>query len=145
MKSVSEKKVMELDELSLSRLNRTGKWGLFIGTFGLIGLGIMIVGGALAGVFLTLFNTGDPNSGITDELIVAGAVMAGIIFLFPVFFIIRFSRFIRHAVKYSDNESLRKAFRNLLLYFTYVGILIIIILLVYIAVLIITGSSLSLV
>jgi hypothetical protein len=145
MNSDSEKKNMELDDLSLLRLNRTGKWGMFIGTFGLIALGIMLVGGALAGVFLTLFKTGDSSSGMPDEMVVITAVMSGIICLFPVFFLLRFSRFIRHAVKHRDAVSLRKAFRNLLLYFTYIGILIIIILLVYIAVLIISGSSLSLV
>ncbi|MCU0409258.1 MAG: hypothetical protein MUD02_09950 [Bacteroidales bacterium] len=145
MNTASDKKSMELDDLSLSRLLRAGRWAMFIGVAGLTLLGVLIAGGLLAGTFLAAFSKGDTGSGISDTVVVISALAASVICLFPVFFILRFSRNIIHAVNNRDQASMKKAVRNLALYFTYIGLLIILLIIGYLAVLVISGSSLSLI
>lgn len=145
MDKVGEKKGIELDELSLKRLKKAGRWGMFIGIVGLTALATMLIAGLLAGTFLAAFSASDTSGGIPDEIIVAAAVAGGIILLSPVFFLLRFSRHIIHAGRENDGTSLTKAIRNLTLYFTYIGILLIILIAAYIAILVISGSSLSLI
>ncbi|MCU0408409.1 MAG: hypothetical protein MUD02_05625 [Bacteroidales bacterium] len=145
MNTETEKKSMELDDISLARLRRAGRWAMFIGVSGLTVLGVLIAGGILAGTFLAAFSKGDTGKAISDEVFVISALAASLICLFPVVFILRFSRNVIHAVNNRDQVSLKKAIRNLGLYFTYIGLLIVLLIIGYLAVLVITGSSLSLV
>jgi hypothetical protein len=145
MEASPDKKKIEIDEVTLRHLKSAGKWSMFIGIIGFILLGIVIVAGILAGTFLAAFNAGDPDSKLPDAVIVAIALITVVICLFHVFFLVRFSKHASNAVRLHDSNEFRKAVKSLKLYFVYIGILIIILLSGYLAALVISGSSVSLV
>jgi heme/copper-type cytochrome/quinol oxidase subunit 2 len=70
-------------------------------------------------------------------------IVAGAIYFLPVFFLFRFSRNTRDAIQNLDRLKLAKGFNNLRLYFTYIGIMVIVVLSIYVVALIAAGASLS--
>jgi len=145
MEANPDKKNIEIDEVTLRHLKSAGKWSMFIGIIGFILLGIIIVGGILAGTFLAAFNTADSGSELPDAVIMAIVLTTGVISLFHVFFLVRFSKHASNAVSHKDSTEFKKAIKSLKLYFIYIGILLIILISGYLAALVISGSSVSLV
>jgi hypothetical protein len=145
MEANTEKRSIEIDEITLRHLKSAGKWSMFIGIIGFILLGIIIVAGILAGTFLAAFNTGDTGTKLPDAVVMAIVLSIGVICLFHVFFLVRFSKHASNAVRLHDSNEFKKAVKSLKLYFVYIGILIIILLSGYLAALVISGSSVSLV
>jgi magnesium-transporting ATPase (P-type) len=145
MEPLIENRKIELDQETLNHLNTARKWSMFIGIIGFILLGIIIVAGILAGTFLAAFNTGDSGSDLPDAVVMAVVLTTGIISLFHVFFLVRFSKHASNAIRLHDSNEFKKAVKSLKLYFIYIGILIIILLSGYLAAFVISGSSVSLI
>lgn len=116
---------------------------MFLSVLGFIFLGLLIIFGLVTSTFLTTFKTGDANLGIPESLLIIAFIIAAAINFFPVLFLFRFSRNMRDAVQSSDNSKLDKAFRNLRIYFTYIGILVILVLSIYVIAFIAAGASVS--
>jgi carbon starvation protein CstA len=70
-------------------------------------------------------------------------LILAVIYFFPVLFLFRFSKRTGHAIQTLDKEELHKAFRSLKSHFVYIGVLIIIVLLCYVAVLLLAGPSIA--
>jgi heme/copper-type cytochrome/quinol oxidase subunit 2 len=70
-------------------------------------------------------------------------VVVGAIYFFPVFFLFRFSKKTRDAIQNLDSQKLLKGLNNLRLYFTYIGVMVIVVLTIYVVALIAAGASLS--
>jgi MFS family permease len=135
---------IEVDEKILKYLNTARKWAMFLAIIGFIILGLGIVLGIIAGTFLTVFNLDQKGLGIPDSLTFIPILLLGIIFCLPGVYLLRFSRHSGLAVKTLDKKELNKAFRNLKFYFLYTGLLIILLLLCYVAVLLFAGTTTSL-
>lgn len=134
---------LELDQESLNHLNTIRKWTMFLAIIGFIVLGIIIAAGLIAGTFLSAFSYGKLNTIFPGPLVLVPVFIIALIYFFPGLFLFRFSKHTAHAVIKLDKKELYKAIKNLKLYFVYVGIIIIIGLLLYIATLIITGTSMA--
>jgi sterol desaturase/sphingolipid hydroxylase (fatty acid hydroxylase superfamily) len=104
---------------------------------------LLLVIGLIAGTFLSAFKTGNAGLGIPESMVLIIIFALSIVYFFPVFFLFRFSNHTANAVHSLNKEELRKAFRNLKLYFMYLGVLLIIIMIMYVAALIFTGTSLG--
>jgi magnesium-transporting ATPase (P-type) len=141
-KPVGEKK-LELGPSALKNLNATRKWSTFLAVVGFIFLGLLIVMGLATSTFLTAFKTKEVNLGIPESLMTVFVIIIALIYFFPVFFLLRFSSCSRDAVQNLDRKKLDKAFRNLRIFFTYIGILVLIVLSIYLTILIAAGSSLA--
>jgi uncharacterized protein with PQ loop repeat len=141
METPQEIRTIEVDQKSLKNLNITRKWTMFIAIIGFMVLGIMIFFGIITGTFLSAFKSGEKVFGISDLYMVIIFSAIGIICLFPVLFLFRFSKHTAKAVQTTDKTELYKALRNLKFYFVYLGMLIMLALSFYIAVLILAGSS----
>jgi uncharacterized membrane protein len=139
----SEENKIDIGPEALKNLNSTRKWTMFLAVLGFIFLGIMIITLAATGTFLAAFKTREADLGLPESLIMTLFGVVAIIFYLPVLFLFRFSRNTRDAVQNRDKEKLDKAFRNLRIYFTYFGILVIIILSLYLLALILAGSSMA--
>lgn len=144
MESILENKKIEIEQETLNHLNTTRKWTMFLAILGFIFLGLLIVIGIIAGTFLSAFNTGGKTLGIPESLLFVPILLMAIIFFFPFLFLFRFSKHTAMAVQFLDKQELHKAIRNLKSYFVYLGALIIVVLSVYIVVLIVAGTSMSL-
>lgn len=143
METPIENKRIEIEQETLSLLNTTRKWAMFLAIVGFIILGLIVIIGLIAGTFLTAFNSGEKGLGISESLMFVFIFLLAVIYFIPILFLFRFSKHTSHAVQTLDKLELHKAVKNLKSYFVYIGILIIIILSIYLIVLIIAGSSMA--
>jgi magnesium-transporting ATPase (P-type) len=143
METPTEIRKIEIDEKTLNNLDTTRKWAMFLSIIGFIILGLIITIGLIAGTFFTVFNSGGKELGVPESLMFIPILLLAVIYFFPVLFLFRFSKRTGHAVHTLDKEELHKAFRSLKSYFVYIGILIIVVLLCYVAVLILAGHSIA--
>jgi hypothetical protein len=132
---------IEIDQKTLNNINATRKWTMFLAIIGFIFLGLFIVFGLIAGTFLSAFNTGETRLGFPESLLLLLFFLLAAVYFFPVLFLFRFSKHAANAVQNIDKQELLKAFRNLRFYFAYLGVLIILGLILYIALLITAGTS----
>lgn len=139
----SEEKKIDIGPETLKNLNSTRKWTMFLAVLGFIFLGIILITGVATGTFLAAFKSREVGLGLPESLILALFVVIAIVLYLPVLFLFRFSRNTRDAVQNRDKQKLERAFRNLRIYFTYFGILVIIILSLYLLALILAGSSMA--
>ncbi len=143
METPSEERKIEIGTETLNHLNSTWKWTMFLSILGFIFLGLIIIAGAVTSTFLTAFKTQEANLGVPESLMIIILIVVAAIYFFPVLFLFRFSRNTRDAIQNLDKRKLEKAFRNLRTYFTYIGIMVIVVLSIYFVALFAAGASMS--
>jgi hypothetical protein len=143
MENSPDSKTLELSSSSLNHLNSTRKWTMFLSVLGFIFLGLLIVFGLATSTFLTAFKSKEVNLGIPESMFIVVFIVVAAIYFFPVFYLFRFSRYMRDAIQMLSREKLDKAFKNLRIYFTYIGILVIIVLSIYLIAIVMAGASVS--
>ena len=144
MENNSEIRKIEIEQDTLKDLDITRKWSMFLAIMGFIGIGLIVIAGLFAGVFLTIFKGSEGGLGITESLLVfVLIVIFAVIYFFPVLYLFRFSKHTSNAVRTLDKQELHKAFRNLRRYYVYIGILIIVVLAFYVVAFIVAGASVS--
>lgn len=143
METSSQDRKFEMGPEILNDLNSTRKWTMFLSVLGFIFLGLLIVAGLATSLFLSTFKTSEANLGIPESLMILIFIIVGAIYFFPVFFLFRFSRNTRDAIQNLDQQKLQKGIRNLRLYFTYIGIMVIVVLTIYVLALLVAGASMS--
>jgi hypothetical protein len=139
----SEERKIEIGQDTLRTLNTTRKWTMFLAILGFIGIGVILIAGIFTGIFLTVFNTTDADTGLTEILAFPLVVLLVLINFFPVLYLLRFSMYTSEAIRSLDKQKLHKAFRNLKAFYVYIGILIIAGLAIYVFVFIVFGVSIS--
>ena len=143
METNLENKSIEIGQESLNHLSTTRKWAMFLAIMGFIFLGIMLLAGVIAGVFLSAFRDNMESSGFTGIIMGIFFVIMSAVYFFPLLYLFRFSKYTAAAVQTLNKEDLYKAFKNLKSYFVYIGILIIVMLSMYVVLLIIAGTSMA--
>ena len=143
MEPSAEVKSIEIEKETLAHLNSARKWAMFIAIICIIFLGLVTALGFLAGTFLSAFNAGKADQTIPEVLVFSMALVFVTICFFPWLYLLKFSIHINKAVKNLEKKELGKAFRNLKFFFLYQGVLIIIILSVYFAILIFSETSME--
>lgn len=143
MENNTEKRNLELDQESIKNLDATRKWTMFLAILGFIIVGFILITGLVAGTFFSVFKSDEVGLGIPESLMVILFIMVAAIYFLPVFFLFRFSRYTRMAIKTGGSKELVKGFRNLRTYFTYIGVLAIIVIAIYIAALLVAGTSVA--
>lgn len=141
MENTSESKKIEIEQETINDLDSTRKWTMFLAIMGFIGIGIILSIGLFAGVFLSIFKTGDTPIGITEGLVFIPVLIVAVIYFFPVLFLFRFSKHTTFAVKNLDKQALSKAIKNLKSYYIFLGILVIILITAYVFAFIAAGAS----
>jgi hypothetical protein len=143
METTPENRKIEIGQETLKHLNTTRKWAMFIAIIGFIFLGLIILIGALAGTFLSAFNSGETGLGISDLYIFVILMFLAAVYFLPLFFLFRFSKYTSLALQTLDKKEFHKAINNLKSYFVYLGTLIIIVIILYFVVLVISGTSMA--
>ena len=142
MENSGDRKI-EISQETLKDLNTIRKWTMFLSIIGFIGTASFLITGFFTGVFLSVFDTSDANSGFPEWMSFIVIILLTLVFLFPAIYLFRFSKFTAEAVKTKDNLKFKNAFRNLKRYCAFIGILIIAAITVYLFVIISTISSLA--
>lgn len=144
MENLEELKKMELEEDSLRDLDTTRKWSMFMAILGFIALGLMLILGIVAALFLSVFKTETiPNAASWGFLPVAIFLVFSVIYFFPLLYLYRFSKHTGIAVRTIDKSHMQQAIRYLRKFYVYMGILLIIVLVVYFVAFIVSGASLA--
>jgi MFS family permease len=143
METTTEIRKIEIEQDTLKDLDTTRKWTMFLSILGFIVIGIMLIGGIIAGLFLSVFKTSTTLSALEGIFVFVLILVMTAIYLFPVLYLFRFSKHTSNAVKTLDKLELHKAFKNLKSYYVYVGILVIVVLVLYIAIFIAAGASVA--
>ncbi|MGB8491229.1 MAG: DUF5362 family protein [Bacteroidales bacterium] len=143
MENNQETRKIEIGPDALKNLNATWKWAMFLSVLGFIFFGLLVGIGLVTSTFLSAFKTRQVNLGIPETLMILIFIITAVVYFFPVFFLFRFSRNIRDAIQDTNTRKFERAFRNLRMYFAYIGILIIVALLVYFIALIAAGATMS--
>lgn len=139
----NEDRKIEIGPDTLKELNTTRKWALFISFTGFAGTGAFLITGLITGVFLSVFKTSQGNAGFPEWMSFIIIAVLTLVFLLPVLFLFRFSKFTSAAVKEKDSQKLHKALQNLKKSYIISGILIIVFLALYMIILIATSLSMG--
>ncbi len=143
MENTSEIRKIEIEQETINDLNTTRRWTMFLAILGFIGIGIMLIIGIVAGLFLSVFKTDANLSVLESGLAFFLILVITVIYFFPMLFLFRFSKHTSNAVKTFDKQELRKAFKNLRAYFVYTGILILVVLAAYVVIFAVAGASVA--
>lgn len=153
MENFQEEKKIEIGSEALGYLNTTRKWTMFFAILGFIFLGLMLLGGLTAGIFLKSLSgladtegfegMGGAVSVVAQYMMVIFILIIGLIYFFPILYLFRFSRHTSMAVKTMDQNEMNKALRYMKSYWVYIGVLLIIVLVIYLIIFLIAGASLA--
>ena len=140
MENSSDRK-KEISPEMLKDLRITSRWTRAIAIFGFIGTGAFLATGLITGIFLSVFN--DNSVKFPEWITLIIIALLTLFFLFPVFYLFRFSQLTNEAVRNEDYRKLESAFKNLKRYYILTGIIMILFLAVYLFVIIATSSSMD--
>jgi hypothetical protein len=121
-----------LSKSSLNNLTTIRKWTMFFAILGFVGIGLMILGGFMVGLFGSIGGMlGNKEAALFGVLTVV-YIIFGVIYFFPVLYLFKFSSNMKLALEQTNQSKLNEAFQYLKSHFTYVGILTIVIFGLYI-------------
>jgi len=143
METTPEIRKIEIEEESLAYLNTTRKWTMFLAVLGFIFIGLLLIVGLVAGVFMSAFKTAEMPSGFPEWIIFLVILIFAVLYFFPVFYLFQFSRHTRNAVQTLDKDEMKKGFKFLKSYYVFIGVLTIVILALYFIAFIGAGASIA--
>ena len=128
---------LSIDQTSKSYLSEAAKWAKFLAIAGFIGLGLMVVYGIYISLVLSTamqefedgFGGGYSTRGLGSTFgtgVIIIYIIIAVIAFFPLLFLLRFSKKMKTALDSNEQEILNDSFRNLKVYYQYVGVLTII-------------------
>jgi hypothetical protein len=143
MENAPEIRKIEIEQESLKYLNTIRKWTMFFAILGFISIGILIIIGLVAGVFLSAFKTVETPIGFPEWMVFVIILIFALIYFFPVLYLFRFSKHTANAVRSLDKEEMKKAFRNLKSYCVFIGVLLIVVLVLNVVIFVGAGASMA--
>jgi hypothetical protein len=143
MENINEARKIEIGPDTLRYLNTLRKWTMFLAVSGFIFLGLILMLGIITGTFLTAFSRSDKIPGIPDMLLIGSFIGLALIVFFPILFLFRFSKHASNAVSSLDGKEFHRALKYMKLFFLFLGVLLILLILSYIAAIVVFGFSTS--
>ena len=129
---ITQLEQLNLTSTSKSFLKETAKWTNFLSILGFILITLMLV---LAAFSTTIFNmVAKMQPGIPESLGLSLAItylVLSIIYFFPVYYLLQFSRKMKKALITKNNETLASAFEKLKSHYKFIGVFTIITLSLY--------------
>lgn len=129
---ITQLEQLTLTSTSKSFLKETAKWTNFLSILGFILIALMLV---LAAFSTTIFNmVAKMQPGIPESLGLSLAItylVLSIIYFFPVYYLLQFSRKMKKALITKNNEILASAFEKLKSHYKFIGVFTIITLSLY--------------
>lgn len=124
---------LALDPAARTHLNETAKWARFLAVIGFIFILFLVMVGVYSSLTINryedMFNGYNGQRTFMESLGVGMAVtylFLAVVAFFPFLFMLRFANQMRAALSSNDQAALNSSFRNLKVYFRYLGIVLII-------------------
>ncbi|OFX87791.1 MAG: hypothetical protein A2W99_15860 [Bacteroidetes bacterium GWF2_33_16] len=125
-----EKNELILDAKSIVYITETRKWAKFLAILGFVFLGLIILLGLF---FLLIGSIFGGFLGVFERVLIFLVYIAiGALYFFPVYYLFKFSFFIKKAVEKYEQKDLTIAFENLKSHYKFIGILTIVVLSLYV-------------
>jgi len=130
-----------IDPNTKDHLVEVAKWARFLAIVGFVFLSIILLCGVLFAFYMSTVFGRTSNGEVAVENIVEGTFGLGMIFIygfialiwfFPLLFLLRFSRQMKHALISNDQQALNVSVQNLKGFFRFIGIVTIIALTFYV-------------
>jgi hypothetical protein len=127
-----------LDNQSVSYLNETRKWTMFLSILGMITMGLLLVFAFAFNAILSSFTGGLGMSG--PAMMMPGAVFSVVFFILillyimPLFYLYKFSSSAKRAIETKSTDNIQRTFEYQKSLYKYIGILTIVILSFYLLV-----------
>lgn len=128
--------VIIFDDSCFRQLNVTRKWTKFLSIVGFVFLTFMAIAAGLLLIQFFAFKT----SGFPIVALLPVIIM-GVLYFFPIYFLSRFSIDSKRALDSSSSKYLAEALRYLKLHYTFVGVLVIVVLAFYLVVIVASLTS----
>jgi hypothetical protein len=124
---------IEMNAAMLRYLNTTRKWSKFFAVLGFIMLGLMVLLGFSIGIIMNMIPQATPMP-TTFPTMLFGMIylIFSVIYFFPLLFLYRFASAAKRGIKASNGVDIENAFRHLRDHFSYMGVLTIVMLSMYI-------------
>jgi hypothetical protein len=119
-------KSLNLSSASMEHLAATRRWASFLAFLGFIVIGLMTIGAVGAMTFIT---QGRYSGGTAFQAV--PLLVITVIYFFPVYFLWQFSRYSKQAIADADESSLELAFKYLRRHYSFMGFMLIVILVYY--------------
>lgn len=115
-------------------LQEIGKWAFFLSIIGYIGIALMLLFALFAGSILAL--TGGGAGAMGGGFLSALYIIMSLLYFFPVYYLNKFATNIKNAIATNDSLQLSESFRYLKSHYKFIGILTIVMLSLYLAIII---------
>ena len=132
-----ETPVIELQQDSLAYLNETRKWTYFLAILGFIVIGLMIFLSLFMGLIFSRFTPGMNEAPFPTYLLAGIYLIFALIYFFPVWYLFKFSTWMKKGIMAMNSGDMNQAFRNLKSLFRFTGILTIVMMVFYVVALIV--------
>ncbi|HET8858383.1 DUF5362 family protein [Marivirga sp.] len=122
-----------ISEQSRKYLNETETWTKFLSIVGFVFVGIIVIVALFAGTMISSIPFGTENNlGKGMSFLISGLyfLMAAVYF-FPIWYLFKFSKSIKEAIRYKNNEELEMAFSNQKSFYKFIGIFTVVVLVIY--------------
>jgi hypothetical protein len=130
---------IELTNESISYLNETRKWTIFLAILGFIFLGFMVIMSFSFGTLFSTFGGEGINPPFPGFLFAGIYLLMVVIYFFPILYLYKFSSFTKKGLIEKNETLLTLAFKNLKSHYKYIGVFTITILSIYLLALIGVG------
>lgn len=126
-----------LNDLAVDALRVSAKWTMFLSILGFIGIAFMVLGGLGAMVSFSSMPS-EPSFGRFSPFGAFGAYIGifylvfAVIYFFPIFYLYKYSKGIKEALSYHNNDLLTEALCYLKAHHKFLGIMAIVVLSLYV-------------
>jgi hypothetical protein len=130
--------VIELNATMLGYLKTVGKWSKFFAILGFIGLGLMVFLGFSIGFIVNMIPSNSPTP-TTFPTLLFGLIylIFAAVYFFPLLFLYRFAAAAKRGIRATSGIEIENAFRYLRDHFSYMGVLTIVMLSMYLVIIVI--------
>ena len=139
MENIYSEPEIKLTQKIIDHLENIRKWTLFLSIVGFVFVFLMIVIAFFFGYIMTLFPNETNFQPVTGVFVSVIYVVIGIIHFFPVFYLYRFSIYIKRSLRTADTFTMEKAFSSLQTHYTIIGILTALLVGIYILIIVIAA------
>lgn len=122
---------LELTNRSLSYLNETRKWTMFLAILGFVFLGIMVIFSLSFSAIFSSISGEEAKLPFPGFLIGFIYLILAVVYFFPILYLYKFSSFIKDGILNSSSDQLDLAFQNLKSHYKFMSILFIVMLAFY--------------
>lgn len=119
----ADSNMLRLNQDAMAHLEKARKWTLFLSVMGLIFIALMLL---TPFMFLRNFSMPEMPAFGTPMLALIPLLIFAVIYFFPFWYLLQFSRLSKFALETRDENTLARALHFLRLHYQYMGVLVII-------------------